>query len=61
MDPPDGLMRALSWDLSPMRPDEHGRADAARWTEAINLVGSYREGAADVEQEAAGQRRAASD
>lgn len=59
--PPDGLMRALGWDLSNPRPDEWGRMDAARWTEAINLVNAYHEGVQDAQAEAGAVRSIASE
>ena len=50
--PPAGLMQALGWDLSPLRPEEHDRTQAARWIAAVTMVNAYRDGVADADAEA---------
>lgn len=49
--PPAGIGRALWYDLSPMRPDEHGRQRADRWYRAEAIQRAYRTGQADAERE----------
>lgn len=56
--PPPGLIQALSFDLSPMRPDEWLNANAELWNEALQLRNAYDAGAAEARK--AAERDAAS-
>jgi len=47
-------------DLSPLRPDEYGEADAERWTDCVQKRNAALEGIAAAHAEAAGERRLAS-
>jgi hypothetical protein len=49
---PIELYRALSWDLSPLRPWEYWQVDQAEWTEAIQVRIAYQDGVDDANDEA---------
>ena len=53
-------MQALSWNLAPLRPEEHDRTQASRWIAAIKMVNAYHEGvrAADIDAEAKAKAQA---
>ena len=57
-EPPPGLMQALWFDMSPMRPDEWARTDAQRWRSAIAMRNAYHAGEQDAKGEAEAKERA---
>ena len=54
--PPDGLIEALSWDLSPLRPWEYWRVDAREWSRAVAMRNAYDEGRRDADDDAEAKR-----
>lgn len=50
--PPDWI-RIMSYDLSPMRPDDYGTTQAARWRDAVACRNAYDAGVADAAAEQA--------
>jgi len=51
---PRGLDKTLWFDVSPMRPSDHGKEPAMRFTQAMRDQQVYRETVADVMQESTG-------
>lgn len=45
--------RIMSYDLSPMRPDDYGMTQAARWRDAVACRSAYDAGVADATSERA--------